>query len=108
MTAKGIGIRQVHEHATDLMRHFLERLEPLRPKGLMRRDLITPFGDGAAHGNFLSFRTHRAAAIEAALAAVDVQADHRGDFMRFGFGLASTREEVDTAIERMAKVLARP
>jgi selenocysteine lyase/cysteine desulfurase len=108
MTAKGIGIRQVHEHATDLMRHFLGRLEPLRPKGLMRRDLITPFGDGAAHGNFLTFRTDRAAAIEAALAAVDVQADHRGDRMRFGFGLASTREEVDTAIERMAKVLARP
>jgi cysteine sulfinate desulfinase/cysteine desulfurase-like protein len=42
------------------------------------------------------------------LAAVDVHADHRGDRMRFGFGLASTREEVDTAIERMAKVLAAP
>jgi kynureninase len=108
MTAKGISIRQVHEHATDLMGHFLERLEPLRPKGLMRRDLITPFGDGAAHGNFFSFRTDRAAAIETALAAVDVHADHRGDRMRFGFGLASTREEVDTAIERMAKVLAAP
>ena len=106
MAAKGIGIRQVHEHATYLMGHFLERLEPLRPKGLSRRDLITPFGDGAAHGNFLSFRTDRAAAIEAALATVDVHADHRGDRMRFGFGLASTREEVDTAIERMAKVLA--
>jgi kynureninase len=57
------------------------------------------------HGNFLCFRTDRAAAIEAALATVDVQADHRADRMRFGFGLASTREEVDTAIERMATVL---
>jgi hypothetical protein len=40
MTTKGIGIRQVHEPATDLMGHFLEHLEPLRPKGLTRRGLI--------------------------------------------------------------------
>ncbi len=89
MAANGIGIGDVHAHATALMEHFLERLEPLGLKGLTRRDLITPFGDGAAHGNFLAFRTPHAAAIEAALAAVDVQADHRGDRMRFGFGLAS-------------------
>ena len=75
--------------------------------GLMRADLVTPFGNGAAHGNFLSFRTPNAATIEAALAAVDVHADHRGDRMRFGFGLATTSEDVDTAIERMAQALAR-
>jgi kynureninase len=63
---------------------------------------------GATHGNFLSFRAPHAAAIEAALAAVDVHADHRGNRMRFGFGLASAIEEVDAAIERMAEVLARP
>jgi kynureninase len=70
-------------------------------------DLITPFGHGAAHGNFLSFRVPHAAAIERALAAVDVYADHRGDRMRFGFGLEITIEDVDAAIERMAEVLAR-
>jgi hypothetical protein len=31
----------------------------------------------------------------------------RGDRMRFGFGLASTREEVDAAVERMADVLPK-
>ena len=108
MAANGIGVQQVHAHAADLMGHFLERLEPLGLKGLTRRNLVTPFGNGAAHGNFLSFRMNHAAAIEAALAAVDVQADHRGDRMRFGFGLASTREEVDVAVERMAEVLAPP
>jgi selenocysteine lyase/cysteine desulfurase len=108
MAANGLGIEEVHAHATALMGHFLERLEPLGLKGLTRRDLITPFGNGAAHGNFLSFRANHADAIEAALATADVQADHRGDRMRFGFGLASTREEVDVAIERMAEVLVRP
>ena len=107
MAAKGFGIDEVHAHATALMAHFLDRIEPLGLKGLTRADLVTPFGDGAAHGNFLSFRAPRAGAIEAALAAADVHADHRGDRMRFGFGVATTLEDVDAAIERMAEVLAR-
>jgi kynureninase len=107
LKSAGIGIDEVHAHATALMEHFLARLEPLAVKGLRRGDLITPFGDGAAHGNFLAFRAPHAAAIEEALAAVDIQADHRGDRMRFGFGLAITRDEVDAAIERMAAALTK-
>jgi kynureninase len=107
LKSAGIGIGDVHAHATALMEHFLARLEPLALKGLRRRDLVTPFGNDAAHGNFLAFRAPHAAAIEEALAAVDVQADHRGDRMRFGFGLAITRDEVDAAIERMAGALAK-
>src|SRR5579871_130770 len=84
MAARGITITQVHAHATALMAHFLQHLATLSLKGLTRRDLITPFGDGAAHGNFLCFRTPHAAAIEQALAAADIHADHRGDRMRFG------------------------
>jgi len=107
MAAKGLDIDQVHAHATAQMAHFLARLEPLRFRGLTRADLVTPFGDGAAHGNFLAFRTPAARAIEAALAAADVHVDHRGDRMRFGFGLATTLEDVDVAIERMIDVLPR-
>jgi kynureninase len=107
MAASGIGIAQVHAHATALMGHFLERLEPLGIKGLTRADLLTPFGNSAAHGNFLSFRVPHAGAIEAALAAADVHADHRGDRMRFGFGLATALVDVDAAIERIAEALVR-
>ena len=107
MAAKGLGIDQVHAHATGLMAHLLERLEPLGLTGLTRADLVTPFGHGATHGNFLSFHAPHAGAIEAALAAADIHADHRGDRMRFGFGLATALEDVDAAIERMAEVLAR-
>jgi kynureninase len=107
MAAIGLGIEEVHAHATALMAHFLVHLDRLGLNGLTRADLVTPFGNGAAHGNFLSFRTPNAAAIEAALAAVDVHADHRGDRMRFGFGVATTSEDVDTAVERMAHALAR-
>jgi selenocysteine lyase/cysteine desulfurase len=106
MVENNIGIAQVHEHATEQMTHFLERLAPLHLKGLTRRDLITPFDDGAAHGNFLSFRAPHAAVIERLLAAAEIHADHRGDRMRFGFGLATTIEDVDAAIERISEALA--
>jgi kynureninase len=107
MAENSLAVDDVHAHAIGLMAHFLERLEPLGLKGLTRADLVTPFGDGAAHGNFLSFHAPHAGAIEAALAAVEVHADHRGDRMRFGFGLATALEDVDAAIERMADVLER-
>jgi kynureninase len=107
MAAKRLGIEDVHAHARALMVHFLMRLDRLSFKDLTRAGLVTPFGNGAAHGNFLSFRTPHAGAIEAALAAADVHADHRGDRMRFGFGVATTLEDVDVAVERMAEVLAR-
>ena len=107
MAASGIGITQVHAHATALMAHFLERLEPLAPE---RADAHATSSRRSATvrptATFSAFRTPHAAAIERALAAVDIQADHRGDRMRFGFGLAITREEVDAAIARMAQVLA--
>jgi kynureninase len=105
MAARGITVEHVHAHATALMEHFLARLQPLGLPGVTRADLITPFGDGVAHGNFLSFRTRHADAIEAALGRVDVQADHRGDRMRFGFGLSITRAEVDAAIARITTAL---
>jgi selenocysteine lyase/cysteine desulfurase len=108
LAEKRIGIDDIHAHATAQMAHFLARLAPLGLKGLTRDALVTPFGDGAAHGNFLAFRTPDADAIQAALAGADVHADHRGDRMRFGFGLATTLEDVDVAIERMVDVLPRP
>jgi selenocysteine lyase/cysteine desulfurase len=107
MAARGIGIGHVHAHATALMADFLARLEPLGLRGLTRPDLVTPFGPGTTHGNFLCFGSPHAGAIEAALTAADVHADRRGDRMRFGFGVATTFEDVEAAIDRMAEVLAR-
>jgi kynureninase len=105
MAARGVTVTQMHAHATTLMAHFLNRLAPLGLKGLTQRDLITPFDNDAAHGNFLCFRAPHAAAIERALAAADIHADHRGDRMRFGFGLATTIDDVDAAITRMTQIL---
>jgi len=105
LAAEGVAAEQVHGHARALMAHFLDAIEPYAIAGLRRIDLITPFGPGAAHGNFLTFRTARAGEIETSLATVGVHCDHRGDRLRFGFGLCTAAADVDRAVVRIARAL---
>jgi kynureninase len=106
LTREGIGAEQAHLHAQALMERFLDAACPLNLAGLRREDLMTPFGPGAEHGNFLTFRTSRAGEIETKLAAVDMHCDHRGDRLRFGFGLCTTAAVVDEAVARITRALA--
>jgi kynureninase len=106
LSAEGITVAMVHDHARSLMARFLDAVEAMAIPGLQRTDLITPFGPHAEHGNFLTFRTGRAGEIEAKLAGVQVHSDHRGDRLRFGFGICSNVQDVDRAIERIGRALA--
>jgi selenocysteine lyase/cysteine desulfurase len=106
LAAQGITAEQVHDHAVALMTQFLTAIEPLAIDGMSRRDLITPFGAGDAHGNFLTFRTSRAGEIEERLAKVDVDCDHRGDRLRFGFGICLNAADVARAATRLKEALA--
>lgn len=91
----------IHAHAIALMGRFLTGLDALGRDDLARRHLITPLHDSAAHGNFLAFRTPLAGALEAALAGLRIATDHRGDVLRFGFGVALAAGDVDAALKRM-------
>jgi selenocysteine lyase/cysteine desulfurase len=101
MEERSLTVAAIHAHATALMARFLDAVDALGIAGMTRADLITPFGAGAAHGNFLTFRTDRAGEIEATLAALGIQCDHRADRLRFGFGLCTAARDVDEAITRM-------
>jgi len=106
LAGEGLTASEAHHHAQALMTHFLDAVDPLAIAGLRRADVMTPFGPGAEHGNFLTFCTSRAAEIETRLAAVDLQCDHRGDRLRFGFGLCTTEATVDQAAARIGRALA--
>ncbi len=106
LAATGLTVTIVHDHARALMARFLDAVEAMEIAGLTRGDLITPFGPQAEHGNFLTFRTERAGEIEARLAALQVHSDHRGDRLRFGFGLCTNADDVDRAIERIGRAFA--
>jgi kynureninase len=102
----GITVEQVHLHAQALMARFLKGIEAVHIEGLRPTDLITPFGSNAEHGNFLAFWTPRAGEIEAKLASAHVHCDHRGDRLRFGFGICTNGADVDQALARIGRVIA--
>jgi kynureninase len=103
---EGITVEQVHLHAQALMARFLKGIETVHIEGLRPTDLITPFGSNAEHGNFLAFWTPRAGEIEAKLASAHVHCDHRGDRLRFGFGICTNGADVDQALARIGRVIA--
>ncbi|SFJ08023.1 Selenocysteine lyase/Cysteine desulfurase [Bosea sp. OK403] len=101
MQAEALDAAPIHAHAIALMQRFLAGLDTLDLPGLARTALITPLHDPAGHGNFLAYRTPAAGAFEAALAKLGIATDHRGDVLRFGFGLALSESDIDAALERM-------
>ncbi|MBR0694640.1 aminotransferase class V-fold PLP-dependent enzyme [Bradyrhizobium lablabi] len=103
---ESITVEQIHAHARTLMARFLAGIEALDIEGLRRADLITPFGGNAEHGNFLTFRTSRAGDIAAKLAALAVHCDHRGDRLRFGFGICSNADDIAQALARVGRAMA--
>lgn len=105
LAGEGMTSVEIHAHARHLMARFLDGLEALRMPDLSRQSLITPFGPHAEQGNFLAFQTKRAGAIETELANVHVHTDHRGDRLRFGFGIALNGEDIDRAIVRIGAAL---
>lgn len=102
----GLDAGVIHEHALSLMRQFLAGLDALGRGDLTSRRLITPLHDSAAHGNFLAFRTPLAGALEAALAGLGIASDHRGDVLRFGFGVALNQADIAAALGRMRGLAA--
>jgi kynureninase len=106
LAREGVTVEQIHLHARALMVRFVDGVEAMHIEGLRRSDLITPFRTGAEHGNFLAFRTPRAGDIEATLAERDVHCDHRGDRLRFGFGICTNATDVDQALARIRQAIA--
>jgi selenocysteine lyase/cysteine desulfurase len=107
LTREKITVEQIHLHARALMKRFLDGLKAMQIKPMSVSDLVIPFGSKAEHGNFLTFRTPRAAEIEARLASVHVHCDHRGDRLRFGFGICTNAGDVDHALARVGRAIDR-
>src|SRR5262249_20387261 len=105
LKARKISVADIHAHARALMSGFLSALDAAGIANLSRQTLLTPFGPGEQHGNFLAFRTSRGKEIERKLAAANVLSDHRGDRLRFGFGICTGLAEIEMAIERLKLAL---
>lgn len=102
----GLDAAAVHAHALALQARFAAGLEAAgAPLGLDPARLAVPLGE-SRRGNFLAFGLEDAGAVQARLAEAGIVADHRGRWLRLGFGIYHTAEEVDRLLERLRRLAA--
>ena len=98
----GITVAEVHAHAHRLQARFVAGLAKLGLDELEPSQLVVPIEE-PSRGNFLTFRSERAAELYGRLGEQGVVTDYRGDRLRFGFGLYQDEADVD----RLCEVLRR-
>ena len=95
----GVSVSDIHTRVKALQRAFLEGLAARPGASPGVADLIAPVEGIAGTGHFLTFRRPDAAAIEERLAARNVVVDHRGDRLRFGFGMYQDESDVAALLD---------
>ena len=104
LAAEGLTAEAIHDRAHGLQRRFVEALGGLNLAALDPGQLLVPLSE-PNRGNFLTFRTASAGEIYRLLLAAKVITDHRGDRLRFGFGIYHDEEDVDRLIRVLGEVL---
>jgi kynureninase len=94
LSREGVDSATVHERVQALQELFLQELST---PALAYEQLLLH----GARGNFLTWRSPHAAALQQRLAALGVICDHRDDRLRLGFGLYHDPEDM----ERMAALV---
>ena len=99
--SSGLTIAAVDHHVKTLQRLFLDGLAELKDGAISAEDLIAPGSGIAGLGHFLTFRRSDAGAIADRLAARHVIVDHRGDRLRFGFGMYHDAADVEALLTHL-------
>ncbi len=103
---EGVSVEAIHAHVRELQEEFLDRLEELALPELTVGRLI-PDRSFRQRGHFLTFRLSQAGDVYGALREDGVVTDHRGDRLRFGFGIYHEEEDVAELSRRLARALGR-
>jgi selenocysteine lyase/cysteine desulfurase len=98
LSAEGWTVAKMLAHVRSIERVFLNEIG----KGNALDPATLLVADEARRGRFLCFRTDRAGAIKAKLAAQNIIVDHRGDRLRIGFGIYHSQDDA----LRLARALA--
>ncbi|HTO81691.1 MAG TPA: aminotransferase class V-fold PLP-dependent enzyme [Methylomirabilota bacterium] len=101
----GITPAMIHAHVHGLQRDFIDRLAGLKLAALHPGQLVVPIAE-SNRGNFLTFRTPDADRLHRRLLAANIVTDHRGDRLRFGFGLYHDAADIRRLCERLQELLA--
>jgi len=101
LTAEGITAAAIHDHAVALQESFVTAMPGLGIPGLSAENLVVPLEE-SNRGNFLTFRTPEAGPLYEALLARNIITDHRGDRLRFGFGIYQDERDVEALVRRLS------
>jgi selenocysteine lyase/cysteine desulfurase len=99
----GVGVADIHAHVRSLQDAFLEVTDELALAALPAEALV-PGRAAPERGHFLTFQTPDAAQMQQRLADHRVITDHRGDRLRFGFGIYHDRTDVEALGQRLARL----
>ena len=99
----GTSVADIHHHAVELQKHFLDGLARLLLAPLGPQHLVPPVG--VPRGNFLAFDVDHAAELHERIAAQGVYIDRRDRRLRFGFGVYHSEHDVRLLLEALARAL---
>ena len=103
LAALDVSIADIHRHAVELQKHFLDGLLRMGLDALAPGHLVPPAG--VPRGNFLAFDVDDAAAKHQRLKERHVVIDRRDRRLRFGFGVYQDRSDVDRLLAAVASAL---
>ena len=99
-----LDIAEIHRHAHRLQASFARELAAMNSPLLNPGHLAVPI-ENRDRGNFLTFRSADAGDLHKRLLAADIVTDHRGDRLRFGFGIYHDAEDIDRLMDALRRVL---
>lgn len=94
---ENITVQDIHAHAHALQEVFLDGLNRMQNAALPVSCLMVD--NSKTRGNFLAFKTPRAADICHILEQHGIITDHRGDCLRFGFGPYHDMADIEKFLE---------
>ncbi len=101
---QGLTPAAIHRRGHDLQRAFVQALDAFQVPGLGSENLVVPL-DEPGRGQFLVYRTSRAAEFNRRLMDAEIVTDCRGDRLRFGFGVYHDLDEMPAFAARIAGIL---
>jgi selenocysteine lyase/cysteine desulfurase len=100
-----LDVSDIHRHAHRLQASFVRELGAASMTALQPAMLAVPL-ENRDRGNFLTFRTADAGELYRRLLAAGIVTDHRGDRLRFGFGIYHDAEDIDRLMDALRRVLS--
>lgn len=98
-----ISVADIHSYVQDMQDFFLRHLEKLASPMLSAHMLMIK--DKTKRGHFLTFQTNNAAYLQKTLQEHDIITDHRGDRLRFGFGIYQDKDMIHRLFEKLEVIL---